>query len=1311
MKKCLTLLFFAISLQVVAQTYPITGINISLPANPDANTINWGSGTSMLSITATTKAENGRVTPHVVESKLLVTIKKGGAKICGIYTGNSAPASGFNTLTKVWNGTNAVALLGQDCVLTPGDYEICVQFFDYGPVGMAPLSEEKCKPFSIREKEQQTFQPPQSIAPVDGTVMSEADAKKPITFRWIPVIPRPQDPVTYRLTVWQLMQGQNGVQAMKANQPLITKDVDNIAQAVVNNLVSGPCLPPYLCSFIWNVQALNHEGKPIGENNGTSKPSQFSANSCDVNLTLKLKSVECLSTTNGNNNYKFCVSATYTSPNYNLTYSSTGSGFKAYHPSYSPFYTISLLTPALQVQNSGSATTVDYCFNVSVPAVQTAIKIGLQGDDKDPGPIVCQPGAELDIKLPVCPSTCDCGTWGPILINRVKYDCGGKMEWKCNQTINFSDTYQCSPNNESCQAKTKWEVTKDGGPTINSGNGASGSFTPTTNGTYTITLYASCNGKNCPTCTYAFVVSGCPVICECGTWGLLMVQNAAGSKRYECGSTIVWNCKVPFNFTDTYQCNPNNESCQAKTTWEIKNSVGTVIKSGTGTSTLSDGFSLTSNGTYTLTLNATCNGIVCKSCVYTVVVRDCQPTCECGKWIDLVVKIETGGAIISRVKCDGTATLGKGIYSFVSPGFACNPDNNTCTASYLWSVQGPVSGNGTGQTFSFNFTQAGTYTVTLTPICGGKKCPPCRIVIKIEDPLPCSLSFSGTLKDKYCVGDQVTINWTGTTPPNTVNLVLIDFTNWTVYQTIASGIPNSGSYTWTLPAGLPCDPERKWCFYVTDPSSTPQCWNYSSEFIIGCCHGIPCDCGSWGPILINRVKYDCGGKMEWKCNQPINFSDTYQCSPNNESCQAKTKWEVTRDGSAINSGSGTSGSFTPTSNGIYTVTLYANCNGKDCPTCTYTFVVQDCRCDCGTWGTLVVLQASGTKTYPCGIKMLIPGSCKQLFNFTDSYQCNPGNNPNCVANTTWKIEKGSIIINSGTGNNNLNGSFTPTENGIYTITLNATCNGKICDPCIYSVVVNDCCSPREIIIYKKKIPIPNDGSCIEPGTYNFVLTPTTPVVTGTYTLVSTPNNNTISTGPFNSSVPLTLTIPPYICGAVTGFKLTYSWNDGKCTSTIERLICVPPCCDNISIGRTNMSLTDTYLNFTTEFLVSLPETFTKVKVQILEVSVSGVARPNANILSINKSPAIPAWPPGNIGDTNTAITTPGNAFWFSGPLSAIGTLTFNGIIINILPPATTNSVKLILRYTFYKNNGNCPAVICEKDVTYYIGNGPRNPIK
>ncbi len=298
MKKNLTLILLVVSVQLFAQSYPVTGIIISLPANPDANTANWGTGASMLTITAVTRLTNGKIDSRVTESKIVVTIKKGGAKICGTYTGNSAPAANFNSVNKVWSGSNAVSLLGQDCVLPPGEYEICVQYFGYGLAGPAPLSEEKCKTFSIRAKDQQNYQPPQAITPANGTALSEADTKKPIIFRWTTVVPRPQEPVTYRVKVWQLMQGQNGVQAMKGNQPIITKDVDNLTQTIISNLISGPCIPPYLCDFIWNVQAMNREAKPIGGNDGNSSPNTFSVNNNKLKTTPATNPVD--STVTGN---------------------------------------------------------------------------------------------------------------------------------------------------------------------------------------------------------------------------------------------------------------------------------------------------------------------------------------------------------------------------------------------------------------------------------------------------------------------------------------------------------------------------------------------------------------------------------------------------------------------------------------------------------------------------------------------------------------------------------------------------------------------------------------------------------------------------------------------------------------------------------------------------------------------------------------------------------------------------------------------------------------------------------------------------
>ena len=69
--------------------------------------------------------------------------------------------------------------------------------------------------------------------------------------------------------------GQNGTQAMKSNQPVVTKEVNNNTEVIVNGVITGPCKPPYMCDFVWDVQALNREGKPVGNNEGTSEATTF----------------------------------------------------------------------------------------------------------------------------------------------------------------------------------------------------------------------------------------------------------------------------------------------------------------------------------------------------------------------------------------------------------------------------------------------------------------------------------------------------------------------------------------------------------------------------------------------------------------------------------------------------------------------------------------------------------------------------------------------------------------------------------------------------------------------------------------------------------------------------------------------------------------------------------------------------------------------------------------------------------------------------------------------------------------------------
>lgn len=247
-----------------------------MPSNVDANTANWGTGTSNITFLATTQLIAGKIDGRVTESKILVQIKKGGVKVCGSYTSSSAPAANFNSATKIWSGTTAVALIGQNCVLTPGDYEICVQFFGNGPVGLTAFSEEKSKAFTIRASVTASYQRPQNISPADGTVFNETVLLKPHTFRWTKVVPEYPEPVKYNIKAWQILPGQNSTQAIAQNTPILNSTVVNATQITVPKFMAEPCSYPLQCSFVWTVKALTSAGLSIGDNNGTSEMTLFS---------------------------------------------------------------------------------------------------------------------------------------------------------------------------------------------------------------------------------------------------------------------------------------------------------------------------------------------------------------------------------------------------------------------------------------------------------------------------------------------------------------------------------------------------------------------------------------------------------------------------------------------------------------------------------------------------------------------------------------------------------------------------------------------------------------------------------------------------------------------------------------------------------------------------------------------------------------------------------------------------------------------------------------------------------------------------
>jgi hypothetical protein len=155
----LLLLPFVLASGAFAQTNPITSITISLPANPDANTANWGSpnsGVPQFAIKAVARTVgDGRLDPAIANSRILMIVRNAAdkAKVCGLYTGATAPAAIFSLSVKEWSAKNVTPLLGRDCTLLPGDYQLSVQFFS--SQGTA-LSEERTRDFSISPTRRRT---------------------------------------------------------------------------------------------------------------------------------------------------------------------------------------------------------------------------------------------------------------------------------------------------------------------------------------------------------------------------------------------------------------------------------------------------------------------------------------------------------------------------------------------------------------------------------------------------------------------------------------------------------------------------------------------------------------------------------------------------------------------------------------------------------------------------------------------------------------------------------------------------------------------------------------------------------------------------------------------------------------------------------------------------------------------------------------------------------------------------------------------------------------------------------------------------
>jgi len=230
------------------------------------------------------------------------------------------------------------------------------------------------------------------------------------------------------------------------------------------------------------------------------------------------------------------------------------------------------------------------------------------------------------------------------------------------------------------------------------------------------------------------------------------------------------------------------------------------------------------------------------------------------------------------------------------------------------------------------------------------------------EPEPCDIEIKDIGLDKtYCPGDSITINWSGTTPSGFVNVSLFDNTNNVIYQVLATNIPNTGTYTYTIPASIPCDPPRTWSIIVED--SEKECTARSATFTIECCHQTDCDCGEWLTNYVTVKGYikeipqdpqlkittqqnlgknvKCGSEIQLKAFMYYSFTaPNYVCNP--ENCDVIYKWEVIDTANnVIQAGIGKTFNYNFSSSGIYKVVFTPICGGIRCEPCTINVYIPN----------------------------------------------------------------------------------------------------------------------------------------------------------------------------------------------------------------------------------------------------------------------------------------------------------------------------------------------------------------------------------
>ena len=280
MKKILFLILsgcFALSLE--AQTS-----NLIVNSNPPSKIATWGSkpGTVVYIVSGgPTASENYKIKTEIQTSDGTVIGKTDLTRSrTYVLTSGNTVYNADDVLPleyMIFSGSfqNALNRSGR---LPSDSYKLCTTLVN--TVDFAPLEQPKCKPFYVA-----ALQLPVLMKPNSEEVLDVIKSKTAITFRWTPLVPKPSYAVTYKLLVFEVLQGQNSAQALRSNFPILEQNITGTTQFIWNpqGILNDEAVDENDVminkKIVWTIQTLGEQDEPLSDGSisgdGVSEPSYF----------------------------------------------------------------------------------------------------------------------------------------------------------------------------------------------------------------------------------------------------------------------------------------------------------------------------------------------------------------------------------------------------------------------------------------------------------------------------------------------------------------------------------------------------------------------------------------------------------------------------------------------------------------------------------------------------------------------------------------------------------------------------------------------------------------------------------------------------------------------------------------------------------------------------------------------------------------------------------------------------------------------------------------------------------------------------